>query len=141
MHPVRKKRLLIVLFVMGFTALGIALLVFAMRDNLNLFFAPASVAAGKAPLGKSIRIGGYVVKGSVQRESNGLTVHFRLTDGAAEVAVVYTGILPDLFAEGEAAVAKGKLSSRTDFVASEVLAKHDENYTPPEVQQTAVKPK
>jgi len=140
MHPVRKKRLLIILFVMGFSALGIALLVFAMRDNLNLFFAPAAIAEGKAPLNKQIRIGGYVVKGSVQRQPDGLTVHFKLTDGRAEIAVSYTGILPDLFSEGEAAVAKGKLLSANEFLASEVLAKHDENYTPPEVQQTASKP-
>jgi len=140
MHPVRKKRLLIILFVMGFSALGIALLVFAMRDNMNLFFAPASIAAGKAPLHRQIRVGGYVVKGSVQRQPDGLTVHFKLTDGSAEIAVSYTGILPDLFSEGEAAVAKGELTSQTDFLASEVLAKHDENYTPPEVEQTAVKP-
>jgi len=141
MHPVRKKRLLIILFVMGFSALGIALLVFAMKDNMNLFFAPASIAQGKAPLNKQIRVGGYVVKGSVQRQSDGLTVHFKLTDGAAEINVSYTGILPDLFSEGEAAVAKGKLTSAMDFLATEVLAKHDENYTPPEVQQTAIKPK
>jgi len=139
-HPLRKKRLQIVLFVMTFAALGIGLLVFAMRDNLNLFFAPASVVAGKAPLGKQIRLGGYVVRGSVQRDPDGLTVHFRLTDGQADVAVTYTGILPDLFSEGEAAVAKGKLVSQQEFEASEVLAKHDENYTPPEVKQTAVKP-
>ncbi len=140
MHPVRKRRLLIILFVMAFSALGIALLVFAMKDNMNLFFAPASIAEGKAPLHKQIRVGGYVVKGSVQRQPDGLTVHFRLTDGKAEVGVSYTGILPDLFSEGEAAVAKGKLMSTDEFLATEVLAKHDENYTPPEVEQTAVKP-
>lgn len=140
MHPLRKKRLLIVLFVMGFAALGIALLVFAMRDNMNLFFAPAAIAQGKAPLNKQIRIGGYVVKDSVQRQGDGLTVHFRLTDGSSEIGVSYTGILPDLFSEGEAAVATGKLISSNEFLATEVLAKHDENYTPPEVQQTAVKP-
>ena len=141
MHPVRKKRLFIVLFVMAFAALGIALLVFAMRDNMNLFFAPAAIAEGKVPLNKQIRMGGYVVKGSLQRQPDGLTLHFKLTDGRAEVAVSYTGILPDLFAEGEAAVVKGKLTSADNFLATEVLAKHDENYTPPEVQQTAVKPK
>lgn len=140
MHPIRKKRLYIVLFVMAFSALGIALLVFAMKDNMNLFFAPASIAEGKVPLNKQIRMGGYVVKNSVQRQPDGLTVKFRLTDGNTEVAVSYTGILPDLFSEGEAAVVKGKLLSANDFQASEVLAKHDENYTPPEVQQTAVKP-
>jgi cytochrome c-type biogenesis protein CcmE len=140
MKPIRKKRLYIVLFVMAFSALGIALLVFAMKDNMNLFFAPAAIAAGKAPLDKQIRIGGYVVKGSLQRQPDGLTLNFRLTDGVAEVTVSYTGILPDLFSEGEAAVVKGKLLSENNFLATEVLAKHDENYTPPEVQQSAVKP-
>lgn len=140
MHPIRKKRLTIILFVMAFSALGIALLVFAMKDNMNLFFAPAAIAEGKVPLNKQIRMGGYVVKDSVERQSDGLTVKFKLTDGTAEVAVSYTGILPDLFSEGEAAVVKGKLLSADNFLATEVLAKHDENYTPPEVQQTAVKP-
>lgn len=140
MHPLRKKRLYIILFVMVFSALGIALLVYAMKDNMNLFFAPAAIAEGKVPLNKQIRMGGYVVVGSVQRQADGLTVNFRLTDGSAEVAVSYTGILPDLFSEGEAAVVKGKLLSENNFLATEVLAKHDENYTPPEVQQTAVKP-
>jgi len=141
MHPIRKKRLHIVLFVMAFSALGVGLLTFAMKDNMNLFFAPASIADGKAPLNKQIRIGGYVVKGSVQRQTDGLTVNFKLTDGTAEVGVSYTGILPDLFSEGQAAVVKGKLLSKNEFLATEVLAKHDENYTPPEVAQTAVKPK
>jgi cytochrome c-type biogenesis protein CcmE len=140
MNPIRKKRLYIVLFVMAFSALGIALLVFAMKDNMNLFFAPAAIAEGKVPFNKQIRMGGYVVRGSVQRQADGLTVNFKLTDGTAEVPVSYTGILPDLFSEGEAAVVKGKLAPDNNFLAVEVLAKHDENYTPPEVQETAVKP-
>ena len=143
MHPVRKKRLLVVLFVMIFAALGIGLLVYALRQNMNLFFAPAKIASGEAPLDQQIRVGGYVVKGSVQRdaattENKGLEVHFKLTDGIAEVTVTYVGILPDLFSEGQAAVAKGKLVSRNELIATEVLAKHDENYTPPEVKDTAV---
>ena len=140
MHPLRKKRLYIILFVMTFSAVGIGLLVFALRENMNLFFPPADVVAGKAPQGRTIRVGGYVVKGSVQRQGEGLEMRFRLTDGKAELTVLYTGILPDLFSEGEAAVAKGILNSEQQLVASEVLAKHDENYTPPEVSQTAVKP-
>lgn len=140
MHPVRKKRLLIVLFVMVFSGMGIGLLVFAMRENLNLFFPPAEISAGKAPQHKTIRVGGYVVKDSVQREGEGLKVRFRLTDGWAETTVLYVGILPDLFSEGEAAVAKGKLNDNNELEAVEVLAKHDENYTPPEVSDTAVKP-
>lgn len=140
MHPLRKKRLLMILFVMIFSALGIGLLVYALRDNLNLFFPPAEIVAGKAPQHQTIRVGGYVVKGSVERQGDGLRVRFRLTDGQAEVVVWYTGILPDLFSEGEAAVAKGKLNDQRELEASEVLAKHDENYTPPEVSETAVRP-
>jgi len=140
MHPIRKKRLLIVLFVMVFSAIGISLLVFAMRENINLFYPPAEIASGKAPKQKMIRVGGYVVKDSVQRQGDSLQVRFRLTDGWAEVTVLYVGILPDLFSEGEAAVAKGKLNDSNELEAVEVLAKHDENYTPPEVSDTAVKP-
>lgn len=141
MHPVRKKRLMVVLFVLVFSAIGISLLVFAMRDNLNLFFPPVEIISGKAPRHQTIRVGGYVVKGSVQRQQDGLQVSFRLTDGQAEVVVLYTGILPDLFSEGEAAVAKGKLNDENQLEAVEVLAKHDENYTPPEISATAVKPR
>lgn len=140
MHPIRKKRLMIVLFVMAFSALGISLLVFALRENINLFFPPAEIAAGKAPPHQTIRVGGYVVKDSVERQGEGLQLRFRLTDGWAETTVLYVGILPDLFSEGEAAVAKGKLNDKNELEAVEVLAKHDENYTPPEVSGTAVKP-
>jgi cytochrome c-type biogenesis protein CcmE len=140
MHPLRKKRLMMVLFIMTFSALGIALLVFAMRENLNLFFPPAEVASGKAPRHQTIRVGGYVVKDSVERLGEGLQVRFRLTDGWAETTVLYTGILPDLFSEGEAAVAKGKINDNNELESVEVLAKHDENYTPPEVSDSAVKP-
>lgn len=125
---------------MVFSAVGISLLVFAMRENLNLFFPPAEIAAGKAPRHQTIRVGGYVVKDSVERQGEGLQVRFRLTDGWAETIVWYVGILPDLFSEGEAAVAKGKLNDNNELEAVEVLAKHDENYTPPEVSDTAVKP-
>lgn len=140
MHPVRKQRLLVVMFIMFFAAIAIGLLVYALRENMNLFFPPKDIVAGKAPVGQQIRVGGYVVKGSVQRSTEDLAVTFKLTDGAAEVSVKYVGILPDLFAEGEAAIAKGKLLSTKEFVAIEVLAKHDENYTPPEVSDTAQKP-
>ncbi len=140
MHPARKQRLQIVLFVMVFAAVAIGLLVFALRENLNLFFPPADIVAGKAPADQQIRVGGYVVKNSVHRSSEDLTVTFRLTDGQAEVAVRYKGILPDLFTEGEAAIAKGRLNDDRILEAVEVLAKHDENYTPPEVSDTAIKP-
>jgi cytochrome c-type biogenesis protein CcmE len=133
MHPVRKQRLLLVLFVVLFSSAAIGLVVYAMRGNINLFFPPAEVAAGKAPTGQSIRVGGMVVAGSVQRSEDSLEIAFELTDYEASVPVIYRGILPDLFDEGQGAVASGKLNEQGVLEATEVLAKHDENYMPPEV--------
>lgn len=140
MHPLRRKRLMIIGFIVIFSSIGAWLIILALQENMNLFYSPSSVAKGEVPYDKPIRIGGYVVRDSVKRSDVGLEVNFSLTDGSAEVSVSYTGILPDLFSEGEAAVAKGKLVSGNHFLATEVLAKHDENYTPPEVMDTAVKP-
>lgn len=133
MHPVRKQRLYLVLFVVLFSSAAIGLVVYALRGNINLFFPPAEVAAGKAPVGQPIRIGGMVVEGSVQRSQDSLATRFELTDYEGTVPVVYEGILPDLFDEGQGAVASGELDSSGVLQASEVLAKHDENYMPPEV--------
>jgi cytochrome c-type biogenesis protein CcmE len=133
MHPVRKQRLFLVLFVVCFSSAAIGLVVYALSGNINLFFPPAEVAAGKAPVGQPIRVGGMVVDDSVQRSDNSLAVRFQLTDYQASVPVVYEGILPDLFDEGQGAVASGVLSEDGVLLASEVLAKHDENYMPPEV--------
>ncbi len=134
MKPIRRQRLiLIILMVVGIgTAVGFALKSF--NENLMYFFSTTDVMAGKAPKDALFRLGGMVVKGSVQRPGDGLTVHFKLTDFSKEVAVEYTGILPDLFREGQGIVANGKLDKRGVFVAQEVLAKHDENYMPPEVK-------
>ncbi|MEO8005275.1 MAG: cytochrome c maturation protein CcmE, partial [Betaproteobacteria bacterium] len=99
---------------------------------LVFFFTPTQVAAHEAPQGRNFRIGGLVEKGSVQRQANGVTVRFVVTDTAKNVTVAYTGILPDLFKEGKGVVAQGKLGADGVFTASEVLAKHDENYMPPE---------
>jgi cytochrome c-type biogenesis protein CcmE len=134
MKPIRRQRLiLIILMVVGIgTAVGFALKSF--NENLMYFFSTTDVMAGKAPKDALFRLGGMVVKGSVQRPGDGLTVHFKLTDFSKEVAVEYTGILPDLFREGQGIVANGKLDERGVFVAQEVLAKHDENYMPPEVK-------
>jgi len=133
MHPKRKKRLyLVVLMVVGI-GVGIALALNAFNDNLMFFYSPSEVVAGTAPSGHPIRIGGLVTKGSVKRQENGLTVLFDVTDNAETVTVEYTGILPDLFREGQGIVARGKLGVDGIFVAEEVLAKHDENYMPPEV--------
>lgn len=134
MHPVRKQRLIIVLFIVFGTAAAVALASFALRENINLFYPPAEIVAGKAPVGQKIRAGGMVREGSIQRNTNSLRVDFVVTDYEADVSVVYTGILPDLFAEGQGVVATGMLDSNGVFQASEVLAKHDENYMPPEVQ-------
>ena len=133
MHPVRKQRLYLVLFVVLFSSAAIALVVYALSGNINLFFPPADIAAGNAPVGQPIRVGGMVVEGSVQRSDSSLAVHFELTDYEATVPVVYEGILPDLFDEGQGAVASGVLNAAGVLQASEVLAKHDENYMPPEV--------
>ena len=133
MHPVRKQRLSIVLFVLLFSSAAIGLVVYAMSGNINLFFPPAEVAAGKAPVGKPIRVGGMVVEGSIERSDDSLVIAFEVTDYTATVPVVYEGILPDLFDEGQGAVASGVLNEDGVLMASEVLAKHDENYMPPEV--------
>lgn len=133
MHPVRKQRLIVVLFVVLFSSAAIGLISYALRGNINLFFPPAEVAAGKAPVGQPIRVGGMVTEGSVKRSDDSLAVTFEITDFSASVTVVYEGILPDLFDEGQGAVASGKLNEQGILEASEVLAKHDENYMPPEV--------
>lgn len=135
MHPVRKQRLIIVCSVVLFSSLAVGLGAYALRGNINLFYPPVDVAAGLAPLERPIRVGGMVVDGSVERSSETLEVRFAVTDYEATVPVVYVGILPDLFAEGEGAVAAGSLNADGVLVATEVLAKHDENYMPPEVAE------
>ena len=128
----RHKR--IALIVAGLAVLGIAatLVLNAFNSNLVFFFTPTQVAAHEAPQNRNFRIGGLVEKGSVQRQADGVTVRFVVTDTAKNVTVAYTGILPDLFKEGKGVVAQGKLGADGVFTASEVLAKHDENYMPPE---------
>lgn len=133
MHALRKKRLSVVLFLLAGVALAVALTAYALRQNINLFYDPSQIAAGEAPVGARIRAGGMVESGSVVRDPDSLTVRFRVTDFQATVPVEYTGILPDLFAEGQGVVALGRLAPDGRFVAEEVLAKHDEKYMPPEV--------
>lgn len=135
MHPARKQRLYVVLFIALFSSLAVGLVVYAMRGNINLFYPPADVAAGKAPVDVPIRVGGMVEEGSVRRSDNSLEVRFVVTDFKASVPVVYSGILPDLFDEGQGAVASGRLTAAGVLEATEVLAKHDENYMPPEVAE------
>ena len=133
MHPKRKQRLLIAICIVAFSSTAIGLVSYALRGNINLFYPPADVAAGKAPTDRAIRVGGMVVEGSIKRSETDLTTVFLVTDYEGVVEVSYTGILPDLFAEGEGVVASGSLDSSGRFMATEVLAKHDENYMPPEV--------
>jgi len=118
----------------GLAAVGIAaaLVLNAFQSNLVFFFSPSQVLANEAPVGKAFRIGGMVETGSLQRQSDGLTVHFNVTDTARTVPVVYMGILPDLFKEGKGVVAQGQLTPDGTFHATQILAKHDENYMPPD---------
>jgi cytochrome c-type biogenesis protein CcmE len=133
MHPQRKQKLLIILFMLGGISLAVGLMLVALKENINLFYTPVQIAGGEAPKHRTIRAGGMVVEGSVKRATDDLTVLFDVTDGKAEVTIRYTGILPDLFSEGQGIVALGEINDQNQFVASEVLAKHDENYMPPEV--------
>ena len=128
----RHKKLTIIIMSVAALGLSATLVLDAFQSNLVFFFSPSQVAANEAPRGKSFRIGGLVEEGSVKRQSDGVTVNFVVTDTAKVIPVVYTGILPDLFKEGKGVVAQGKLSSDGVFRADEVLAKHDENYMPPE---------
>jgi cytochrome c-type biogenesis protein CcmE len=128
----RQQRL--ALIVGGLAVLGIAaaLVLNAFQSNLVFFFSPTQVATGEAPKDRLFRVGGMVREGSLAREADGVSVRFVVTDTARDMTVVYKGILPDLFREGKGVVAQGKLGADGLFVASEVLAKHDENYMPPE---------
>jgi cytochrome c-type biogenesis protein CcmE len=129
----RRKRLFVVLGILGGVAASVSLAVMASRDNLMFYYDPSQIAAGKAPLDKRFRVGGMVVKGSVTRKPGDLTVKFVLTDFVHQVPVQYTGVLPDLFREGQGVIAHGTIGPDGNFVADEVLAKHDEKYMPPEV--------
>src|SRR6266403_5581741 len=128
----RHKR--IAFIAVGLAGLGIAaaLVLNAFQNNLVFFFSPSQIAAKEAPLGRNFRIGGLVEKGSMKRDNDGLTVHFTVTDTASSIPVVYKGILPDLFKEGRGCVAQGKVGADGVFYADQIMAKHDENYMPPE---------
>ncbi len=132
MNPVRRRRLWGLAALITGAATAVALVLFALQQNINLFFAPQQIAAGEAPVGSVIRVGGLVVDGSVQRDPDSLKVAFDLTDNVATVRVYFEGILPDLFREGQGIVARGTYQGGS-LMAQEVLAKHDENYMPPEV--------
>lgn len=133
MTQTHKKRLAIVLLIVMGIGTAAALALTAFNENMLYFFSPTQIMAGEAPTDRMIRIGGMVNKGSLQRASNSLQVTFDVTDYAHTIPVEYTGILPDLFREDQGIVAIGQMQTDGRFVAKEVLAKHDENYMPPEV--------
>ena len=133
MTPARKKRLALIMLMVTGIAIGVGFALKSLDENIMFFFTPSEVAQGKAPQGKLFRVGGMVVNGSVSRPGDGLTVEFDLTDNNNNLRVRYTGILPDLFREGQGIIANGELVEDGGFVAQQVLAKHDENYMPPEV--------
>lgn len=134
MKPHRRNRLLLVLFLVVGAGGATAFTMMALNENINLFYSPEQIVAGEAPTGKTIRAGGMVLAGSVARSKTDLDVSFVISDmKSAEVTVAFSGILPDLFREGQGVIARGELNEQGVFVAEEVLAKHDENYMPPEV--------
>ncbi|NND91414.1 MAG: cytochrome c maturation protein CcmE [Granulosicoccus sp.] len=133
MNPKRKQRLLLLGVMLVGVSLAVAFGVNAFRENIMLFHSPSDVVAGTVEPGKSFRVGGMVVEGSVQRNADDLAVRFQLTDHAQTIPVSFSGILPDLFREGQGIVALGSIDASGSFSATEVLAKHDENYMPPEV--------
>jgi len=139
MKPARKKRLTLIVLMVAGIAVGLWFALKSLDENIMFFFTPTEVTAGKAPQGRLFRVGGMVVAGSVHRPGEGLTVKFDLTDNESKVTVMYTGILPDLFREGQGIIANGQLDKDGAFVAQEVLAKHDENYMPPEVAEAMKK--
>ena len=133
MTPARKKRLALIVLMVAGVSVGVGFALNSLNQNIMFFLTPSEVLAGEAPRNRLFRVGGMVVDGSVSRPGDGLTVHFDLTDNERQVTVRYTGILPDLFREGQGIIANGRLNENGQFVAEEVLAKHDENYMPPEL--------
>lgn len=135
MHPIRRQRLFIVLFIVAGVSVAVGLSLLALQENINLFYTPTQISKGEAPENTLIRAGGMVVEGSIQRDPQSLKVAFQITDYAETVDVEYEGILPDLFREGQGIVAQGRVNGSGQLAAVEVLAKHDENYMPPEVTE------
>jgi cytochrome c-type biogenesis protein CcmE len=134
MHPKRRKRLLAVVFVVVGAGAAIGLLLLGLGENVNMFYPPEEVVSGKAPVDRNIRAGGMVLEGSWRRGEESLYNEFVLTDRAgSEFTVEYDGIVPDLFREGQGIIVEGRLDRNRRFTAERVLAKHDENYMPPEL--------
>jgi cytochrome c-type biogenesis protein CcmE len=137
----RHKRIVFIVTSLGALGLTVGLVLAALKSNVSFFLSPSEVAAKQAPTGKTIRIGGLVEEGSLKRDTDGLTVRFNVTDTAKNIPVVYKGILPDLFKEGRGCVAQGHVSADGVFYADTIMAKHDENYMPPEAGQALDKAK
>jgi len=133
MTPKRQKRLMLIIAMVAGVSIAVGLILKAFNQNLMYFYSTTEVQEGLAPQGQMIRLGGLVVEGSVNRPKNDVMIEFKLTDNQSEVTVRYSGILPDLFREGQGILAHGQLNQQHIFIADEVLAKHDENYMPPEV--------
>ncbi len=134
MRPKQRNRLILAIVIVLFVAISAVLALTALQENINLFYSPTMIANGEAPQGRLFRAGGMVSDGSVQRDPESLEISFKLNDEVNEILVKYTGILPDLFREGQGIVVQGKLAPDGAVMATEVLAKHDENYMPPEVE-------
>lgn len=141
MHPKRKQKLILVGLMVAAVAIAAGFILAAFNSNIQLFFSPSEVVAGEVPEGAEFKVGGLVAANSVRRIGDGLTVEFELTDNGETILVQYTGILPDLFREGQGTVSVGKLDENGVFIANKVLAKHDENYMPPEVAEALEKAK
>ncbi|MFW6345377.1 MAG: cytochrome c maturation protein CcmE [Halomonas sp.] len=135
MTPKRKQKLYLILGLIALAAIAVGLTLYALRANINLFFSPVQIAAGEAPLERQIRAGGMVKEGTVARNPDSLDVEFTVTDYVGDLRVHYSGILPDLFREGQGVVVVGQLQHDGFLMADQVLARHDENYMPPEVAQ------
>ena len=139
MTPKRKQKLMLIGLMVGGLSVAIGLTLFALSSNINLFYAPSQIVAGEAPAGVEIRAGGMVVEGSVKRDTQSMQVRFAVTDYNHEIWINYEKILPDLFREGQGIVALGRLNDSGVLIAEQVLAKHDENYMPPEVSSALEK--
>ena len=137
----KHQRLALVILALAAVLGAVLLAMWGLKDRAAYFYTPADIAAGKASVGKAMRLGGMVLKGSVRREADGVTTRFVVEDGDSRVPVTYRGILPDLFREGSGVVAEGRLASDRTFVADNILAKHDERYMPPELGNQAAEHK
>ncbi len=136
--PKRKQKLFVILGLVALASVAVGLTLYALRANINLFFSPVQIAAGEAPFERQIRAGGMVKEGTVSRNPDSLEVEFTVTDYVDDLRVHYSGILPDLFREGQGVVVVGQLQHDGYLMADQVLARHDENYMPPEVAQALV---